>query len=213
MMSFKNFTSPDLVAEKYNLILTREEPFDYKTVSSIQPPAVLQQDLEFELRHHPYSMNEQTLCEGLIYPLLREVWKHHLSLQIWSHITLQVDDELVGIPDYLVSKKSPRGLTKLEIPLVAVIEAKQENFAAGWGQCLAGLVAAQKLNSGLNPQPSLYGIVTTGKSWEFGQLEGNEVKIHPFSLSLAQLEVLLGALDYILGRCEAQLASVSNSPA
>jgi len=199
-MSFKDFTSIDKVAELYHLVLRQEEPFDYKQIHVISPAVALQADLEFELRHRPYSLNEQALCESLIYPVLREIWKRHPTLQLWSHILLQVDNELTGIPDYLVSKKSPQGLAKLELPLLAVMEAKQENFAHGWGQCLAGMVAAQKLNG--QSSPVIYGVVTTGRSWEFGQLMDNEVKIHPFNLSLVQLDQLLGVLDYIFSQCE-----------
>lgn len=207
-MSFNDFTSTDKVAELYHLVLRQEDPFDYKKIPVMIPPAALQADLEFELHHHPYSFNEQALCEGLIYPVLREVWKRHPRLQLWSHVLLQVDNELTGIPDYLVSQKSPQGLAKLNPPLLAVMEAKQENFAQGWGQCLAGMVAAQKLNADCQPLPVIYGVVTTGKSWEFGQLTNCEVKIHPFNLSLVQLDQLLAVLDYIFNQCEVALAKI-----
>jgi len=207
-MSFKDFTSTDKVAELYHLVLRQEEPFDYKQIPVMIPPAALQADLEFELHHHPYSLNEQALGEGLIYPVLREVWKHHSRLQLWSHLLLQVDNELTGIPDYLVSQKSPPGLAKLNPPLLTVMAAKPENLAQGWGQCLAGMVAAQKLNADCQPLPVIYGVVTTGKSWEFGQLIDNEVKIHPFNLSLVQIDQLLGVLDYIFNQCEIALAKI-----
>ncbi len=207
-MSFKDFTSTDKVAELYHLVLRQEEPFDYKKIPVMISPAALQADLEFELHHRPYSLNEQTLCEGLIYPVLREVWKRHPKLQLWSHVPLQVDNELTGIPDYLVCKKSPQGLSKLELPLLALMEAKQENFAQGWGQCLASMVAAQKLNADCQSLPVIYGVVTTGKSWEFGQLIDDEVKIHPFNLSLVQIDQLLGVLDYIFNQCDLELAKI-----
>ena len=43
------------------------------------------------------------------------------------------------------------------------MEAKQNNFTEGWGQCLAELVAAQKLNK--NNQIPIHGIVTDGELW------------------------------------------------
>ncbi len=63
-----------------------------------------------------------------------------------------------------MAKKSEQGLSEIVFPLLAVVEAKQEDFVKGWGQCLAEMVAAQKLNAGVTPQPTIYGIVTTGKS-------------------------------------------------
>ena len=40
----------------------------------------------------------------------------------------------------------------------AVVEAKKDNFEEGWGQCLAELIAAQKLNGDQNNR--LFGIVS-----------------------------------------------------
>jgi len=204
-MSFQKFTSPDSVAKKYQLILRQEEPFDYERISTIQPDIRLKQVLDFEIRHQPRNLSEHALCESLIYPLLREIWMRHPCLQVWSHVPIQADEELTGIPDYLIAGKSPQGLGEIEIPLLSVIEAKKENFSEGWGQCLAGMVAAQKLNAGLTLLPTIYGIVTTGKTWEFGQLSESEVKIHPFGLSLRQTALSLGVLDYVFSCCEAQL--------
>ena len=67
------------------------------------------------------------------------------------------------------------------------------------------MVAAQKLNSGIEPLPVIYGMVTTGRIWEIGKLENQIVMIHPFNLSLTQLDLLLGVLDYLFVECEAQL--------
>lgn len=207
-MSFQNFTSPDMVAKKYQLFLRQEEPFDYDGISPIPPGTRLKQVLDFELRHQPRNLSEHALCESLIYPLLQETWMRHPRLQLWSHVSIQADEDLTGVPDYLIARKSPRGLGEIEIPLLSVIEAKKENFLEGWGQCLAGMVAAQKLNSGLASAPTIYGIVTSGKTWEFAQLTDTEVKIHPFGLSLRQTDVLLGILDYVFACCEAQLEGI-----
>ena len=132
----------------------------------------------------------------------------HAKLEIWSHIPIQVDEELSGVPDYLIARKSPRGFQRLEIPILAIVEAKREDFITGWGQCLAAMVAARKLNSELELLPVIYGMVTSGRIWEFGQLENQVVTIHPINLSLAQLELLLGVLDYLFAECEAQLEKI-----
>ena len=52
-----------------------------------------------------------------------------------------------------------------------MVEAKKDNFEEGWGQCLAELVAAQKLNN--NQHNLVYGVVSNGKMWEFGNLQDN----------------------------------------
>jgi|GEM_PF-4058221 len=42
------------------------------------------------------------------------------------------------------------------------------DFEQGWGQCLAELVALQKINE--NPKRAVFGIVTDGNLWQFGKL-------------------------------------------
>ena len=205
-MGFQDFTSTDVAVRKYDLVLKEEEMLDYKQIPGVSPNEVVMELLRFDLRR---TLSEYALCERIIYPLLREAWrKHPEKLEVWSHIPIQVDSDLSGTPDYIVARKSPRGLTELEIPLLAIVEAKKENFATGWGQCLAAMVAAQKLNSGLEPLPVIYGLVTTGRIWEIGKLDGQIVTIHPLNLSLTQIELLLGALDYVFAECEAQLEKI-----
>ena len=58
--------------------------------------------------------------------------------------------------DYLFSKRSKLGKTVLEMPVVVVVEAQKDDFTQGWGQCLAELIAAQKLNNTV--QLPVYGI-------------------------------------------------------
>jgi len=57
----------------------------------------------------------------------------------------------------------------LEYPLLIVVEAKKNDFEQGWAQCLSELIAAKNLNQS---EKSVYGIVTDGKLWEFGKLNG-----------------------------------------
>lgn len=202
-MTFSDFKSANMVAEIYHLRIERRKIFDPTQIVPLEPHQFLQQTLEFELTHQPSSISEYGICESLIYPLLREVWMRHTDFQIWSHVSLKIDDELYGTPDYLVSLKSPRGIEQFEPPLLAVVEAKRDNFVEGWGQCLAGLVAAQKLNQ--PHKPKLYGIVTTGQVWEFGLLDGQAFMLHPFKYSLVQLNLLLGVLNWLFQVMQAEL--------
>ena len=76
--------------------------------------------------------------------------------------------ELSGTPDYLVSTKSALGKTVPGIPIIIVVEAKRNDFVIGWGQCLAELIAVQKINNDNLKQ--VYGIVTDGTLWQIGKL-------------------------------------------
>src|SRR5215510_15733776 len=56
----------------------------------------------------------------------------------------------------------------IHAPVVVIVEAKNENFKAGLGQCSATMMAAQCFNTragtGLT---TIYGAVTTGNVWKF----------------------------------------------
>ena len=77
-----------------------------------------------------------------------------------------------------------------------IVEAKKNDFEQGWGQCLAELVAAQKLNA--DPERIVYGIVTDGELWKFGRLAGSVFTLEPMGYTLTDLPELFGALVYIL---------------
>lgn len=150
--------------------------------------------------------SEYAICENLIYPILKEIWKlHREKLMLWSHESLRYDDDLSGIADYLVAKKSSLGKLVLEQPYLMVIEAKKDNFTEGWGQCLAELVAIQKLNEGYFTQ-TLFGIVSNGEVWEFGKLVGAQFIKNIDLYSIKELETLCGVLNNLFEQCKLQLA-------
>src|SRR5437868_6842492 len=67
-------------------------------------------ELAFTLSEVPFDGSESAACETLIYPLLREVWKPYASsLTLWSHQPLAFDEDLCGVPDYIVARRSPLG--------------------------------------------------------------------------------------------------------
>ena len=77
-----------------------------------------------------------------------------------------------------------------------IVEAKKNDFEQGWGQCLAELVAAQKINEDVNR--SVYGIVTDGNLWQFGKLTKNVFIKDTDNYTIDNLVILFGALDFIL---------------
>ena len=62
----------------------------------------------------------------------------------------------------------------VQAPVVAVMEAKNDNLKSGLGQCFAELLTAQRFNArrGLEIL-RLYGVVTTGSLWKFLCLSGS----------------------------------------
>ena len=105
-------------------------------------------------------------------PIYRKIWSVPLILKS----TIVYDRELYGEPDYLVSAMIEGVIDKLiNKPFLAVAEAKKEDFARGWAQCLAEMIACQKINE--DESVVIYGIVPTGLIWEFGKLEQNTFTI------------------------------------
>lgn len=131
-----------------------------------------------------------------ILPVLREVYKKYAQqFFLWIQKFINYTPELSGTPDYMISKRSALGKTVLEFPLLMLVEAKKNDFEQGWAQCLAELWAAQQLNK--NPQLTVYGVVSDGKYWEFGQLTGQRFIKNSQSFVIDDLAELLGALDFV----------------
>lgn len=82
---------------------------------------------------------------------------------------------------------------------------KRYNFDWGWGQCLAEMVAADRLHGEVDL--TIWGIVTNRITWEFGKLETQDFTRHPAPLSIFDLDKLFAVVNYIFQQCETQLAA------
>lgn len=125
---------------------------------------------------------------------LRKILNHKISL--FSGIEFNVDKEkgLNGYCDFIISA-SPEQLI-LNSPILAVVEAKNENLIGGLGQCIAEMVAAMMFNAAENNSAikKLYGVVTSGTVWKFLQLEGREVVIDLDEYPIDYPDKILGIL-------------------
>ena len=112
---------------------------------------------------------------------------------------------LSGYPEYVLARRSPLGKVVFDKPYLLIVEAKQDNFDWGWGQCLAEMVAAQRLNG--ESAIAIFGIVSNGINWEFGKLEGNRFTHHPAPYSIFELRSLFAIVNYLFQQSEIQLAT------
>ena len=111
----------------------------------------------------------------------------------------------------MLAAKSPLGKSVFTKPLVAMMEAKKKDFDHGWAQCLAVMLACQKLNA---DRLTIYGVVTSGIAWAFGRLKRQEFTQELARLTPAAPQRLMGALDFIFAACERQLdAPPASAPA
>lgn len=200
-MSFTRYNTLSQVLRTFHLSY-REQNF-----IQLQPfeiSSYFREELQFNLTELVVDSSEYALCENLIYPILREVWKaYKMDFMLWSHHSLIESDELSGIPDYVIAKRSPLGKIVFEQPCFIVVEAKKDNFSEGWGQCAAELVAVQKLND--HPEQTLFGIVTNAKRWEFAKLQRGLFTKNLNAYQIENLEELFAAINYLFFESQQQL--------
>jgi hypothetical protein len=204
-MAFASHKSISEVATAFQITYTEVE---FVQLTPITISEYFRSELAFVLREVDFTNSEFSACENLIYPLLKEVWKDYTGvLMLRGHEPLYHGEILCAVPDYLVTRKSPLGKVVRAAPYVLlVVEAKKDNFEEGWGQCLAAMVAAQKLNKDL--AQTVYGIVTNGRGWEFGQLQAVWFTHDPRLFPFQELEQLFAAVNFIFGQCQEQLLGV-----
>jgi hypothetical protein len=165
-----------------------------------------QQELTFNLENLVVKMSEVAVGEFLIAPILREIWKSYTdALLLWSHVAISAGEEFSGVPDYLFTKRSPLGMVRDE-PYLLVVEAKKDDFDTGWGQCLAAMVAVQKLNG--DERHTIYGVVSSGETWQFGKLSGKQFIRDTRSFTITDLPNLFAALHYIFEQAKQQALAV-----
>lgn len=193
-MAFTDFKSIAQVQEEYNIKYGEENFIDYVGLS---PSDGFIKEFDFNLDNIDVFTSEASRCENVIYPVIREVYKSFADrYTLWSHKSISVDSKLTGTPDYLVATKSELGKTVLGLPVLVVVEAKQNNFMEGWGQCAAELLAAQKINQ--NDENFVYGIVTDGELWQFGRLQSSLFTKHKAGIAITDLNKVFGAIGYLL---------------
>jgi hypothetical protein len=167
------------------------------------------EDLQLMMREGVVDNSEFAICENLIYPVLKEVWKHYRTkFLLWSHQSLNYDEKLSGFPEYILATRSPLGKVVFDRPYFMLVEAKQDNFEAAWGQCIAEMIAAQRLNAEL--ELTVFGITSNGDRWQIGKLEHDIFTRNITFYSIQEIDKLAAAVNYVFDHCESQLTQISD---
>jgi hypothetical protein len=197
-MAFSNYKTVDSVLKEFQVTYNET---DFIIEINFQIPDYFREDLSFIRQQGAPECSEYAICENLIYPLLKEVWKkYYTKFVLWSHRSLNYDQKLSGFPEYILAKRSVLGKIVFDQPYLMLVEAKQDDFEAAWAQCLAEMIAAQKLND--DHDQEIFGIASNGKLWEFGKLKNNLFTKHQKSYLIDDLDKLAGAVNYIFYQCE-----------
>lgn len=121
--------------------------------------------------------------------------KQQLNIGIFSGIEFSVDKErgLNGFCDFLISHSSEQLF--LKSPVIAAVEAKNENIMGGLGQCVAEMIAAKIFNQQQNtPLINIYGAVTTGHIWKFMTLKEDAILIDKEDYFINTPDKIMGIL-------------------
>lgn len=192
-MSFNDFSLVD-IPKKLGLSLKERSLF--RELPERKPSAWLEETL-LETTNLALSLgNEKARSELLIAPILLEVRRaldHRVSL--FSGIDMFIDEArgLTGTCDFILSR-SPEQIL-MRAPVVAVVEAKQENIKGGLGQCAAEMVASRIFNEREGyPVSKVYGAVTTGDIWRFLLISDDVLTVDSDTYVVAQVGKVLGIL-------------------
>ena len=200
-MSFSSFKSLSETLKEFEVVYTEA---NFVEGISFDIPDYFRQDLQLMMDDAVVDNSEYAICENLIYPILKEVWKQYRSnFILWSHEFLNCDAQLSGFPEYILARRSPLGKIVFDKPYLVLVEAKQDNFDAAWGQCLAEIIAAQRLND--LPNLVIYGITSNGDRWQFGKLDHTQFTLNKTFYTIQELDALFTAVNYVFQQCEQQL--------
>jgi len=200
-MAFSNYKTISAVIKKFQIKYVQA---NFMQEVSFPVKESFREELDLLFTDGVIDNSEDAICENLIYPVLKEVWKlYRRKLTLWSHETLTYDEDLSGIPDYTVTQRNPLGTIVFDKPYFLTVEAKQDKFEEGWGQCLAEMIAVQRINN--NSDQDVFGIVSNGKIWQFSKLTLDVFTRNKNLYAIQDLDKLFAAVNYIFQQCDLQV--------
>jgi hypothetical protein len=169
-------------------------------VKSIHPSEALIITLKRAERQITTGSNEweQRLFMELIF--LEALESHNIRMWQEKHIDAG-ESPYKGKVDFVFTPYQ----ASFKLPYVVLSEAKKDNFEQGWGQCLMAIKASQIINKKEGYNFNIYGIVSSGKIWEFGKYTQNNEFLKTEAYTISQPEVILGILSEIFTDCERAL--------
>jgi hypothetical protein len=142
--------------------------------------------------------NEKAKSERLVSPILLEIleaFQTEVSFFSGEEVNINAQDDLAGPCDFFFTliPNSPY----LELPIISIVEAKDEDLDWGIAQCAAQVYAANLMNTSEGKDmPVLYGCTTTGTEWLFFRFENNTFYVD--KKPIADLPTVLGIWHWIL---------------
>jgi hypothetical protein len=196
-MAFQNFNFPQ-VQQDLGLTVDEADLFSNVAVVALREEfiAALTEGTNLALAVN----TEKAKSEFIIAPTLLELRRSQGDrFGLFSGVELAVDSGrgLNGVCDFIIAR-SPRQFI-LSAPLIAIVEAKNDNLRSGLGQCIASMYAAQIFNQqSSTPIETVFGAVTTGSAWKFLQLQQSLVTLDVKEYYIDNAGKILGVLTHIV---------------
>jgi hypothetical protein len=196
-MSFQNFTFPQ-VQQDLGLTVDEADLFAHVALVALREEfvAALTEGTNLALAVN----TEKAKSEFIIAPLLLEL-RRSLGdrFGLFSGVELAVDPDrgLNGICDFIITKSARQFI--LSAPLIAIVEAKNDNLRSGLGQCIAAMYAAEIFNQRSSTLlEAVFGVVTTGSAWKFLRLQQATVTLDVKEYYIDNAGKILGILTHIV---------------
>lgn len=193
-MPYSQF-SVEQIKTNFGITFTRKVGL-FAEIPEIEPSNFLQETLQFNLPLALEINSEKARSELIVAPILVELKKRlpeRMSLFSGREFNVDPARGLSGYCDFLISR-SPEQLV-IESPVIALVEAKNDNILSGLGRCMAETIAAQIFNQRQeNNIKTIYGVVTTGSIWKFFKLEGIAIEIDTDEYFINNVSKILGIL-------------------
>ncbi len=194
-MSYGQFKISQLI-ETFGITIIHVPDF-FLNVSEVEVSDLLQQVLRQNLPFAETARTEKSLSEWLISPILTDLCaKPNRRLGLFSGVEFNVDHGrgMKGECDFIISLSNQR--YEITAPVVVVVEAKKGDISLGIPQCIAEMIAVTLFNEQQQKQiKKIFGVITTGITWKFLQMENSDVTIdlHEYSI-MDKLGKIVGIL-------------------
>jgi hypothetical protein len=152
----------------------------------------LQENVPLALAINTEKARSELIISNILVEL-RKQFNHQISLFSGVEFNVNKDQGLNGFCDFIISR-SPEQLF-IDLPVIAIVEAKNENVVSGLGQCIAEMVAAKLFNQAGQTGVKIYGAVTSGSVWRFLKLEQDTVSLDLKESHIENVTKILGILS------------------
>jgi len=199
IMSYSQFTTLEMIEDKFDITIIDKVGL-FVNVPASEYSDFLGQTLQENISLALAINTEKARSELIVTPILVELRKHfNYQISFFSGKEFNVDTEkgLNGFCDFLISR-SPEQLL-IKTPVVALVEAKNDNIQMGLPQCMAEMIAARIFNERKNNHISeIYGVVTTGTNWKFLRFIDQFIEVDLNEYFIDNISQIIGILKYLI---------------